>query len=344
MNKKQNHLCVWTIFLATCSFCSGQPCGQIVGWGNNVVGQVTGTKTNTGKITAKDWNAVGVIKIDGQILSNIVSISAGETHGLALRNDGTVFGWGGNTFGEATGKPSPERDYADGPVIIDGQPLNKVKTIAAGRNHSVALKKDGTVVAWGKTPFSTPSGLSNVVAIAAGVDASLALKEDGTVVDWQRKSPKRVSNVIAIEIAKWWGGAKVALKNNGTVIEWYGDAVHNVDGATNVVAIAAGKGHRLALKRDGTVLHWGNDAVVSLVSINGVILTNVTAISAGIGYNLALKNDGTITSWGEMGLSSLTVPDGLTNAIAVSAGGFSMAITTNSAVAERFRQPITSSP
>lgn len=63
-------------------------------------------------------------------------------------------------------------------------------TVAAGQNHSLALKTDGTVVAWGcggaqnVGHCSVPDGLSGVTAIDADQWDSLALKSDGTVVAW----------------------------------------------------------------------------------------------------------------------------------------------------------------
>src|SRR5207248_4600590 len=63
--------------------------------------------------------------------------------------------------------------------------------IAAAYSHSLALKRDGTVVAWGCSraayddgQCSVPSSLSGVTAVAAGTFQSLALKRGGTVVAW----------------------------------------------------------------------------------------------------------------------------------------------------------------
>ena len=62
--------------------------------------------------------------------------------------------------------------------------LSNVTAVAAGGIHSVALKADGTVVAWGHDQWGQCSGLtglSNITVVAAGGNHSLALKADGTV-------------------------------------------------------------------------------------------------------------------------------------------------------------------
>ena len=121
---------------------------------------------------------------------------------------GSVFGWGNQLM----------------PVV---QPGTHFTQVAAGTHHSLALKSDGTVVAWGfnySGQCTVPSGLSGVIAIAAGNSHSLALKSDGTVVAWSDNG---------------WSQSTVPSGLNG------------------VIAIAAGEAHNLALKSDGTVVAWG---------------------------------------------------------------------------------------
>ena len=63
-------------------------------------------------------------------------------------------------------------------VILNGAPATRFTKIAAGYAHSLALKSDGTVVAWGRNSqgqSTVPGGLNGVVAIAAGTPHSLAL-------------------------------------------------------------------------------------------------------------------------------------------------------------------------
>jgi alpha-tubulin suppressor-like RCC1 family protein len=65
--------------------------------------------------------------------------------------------------------------------------LKNVASLAVGMEHVLALKHDGTVVAWGKNQegqCNVPAGLTAVAAVAAARDHSLALKYDGTVVAW----------------------------------------------------------------------------------------------------------------------------------------------------------------
>jgi alpha-tubulin suppressor-like RCC1 family protein len=123
-------------------------------------------------------------------LSNVVAVAAGNGHTLALRKDGTVIGWGFNNVGQATGVPTTY-DPCISPgaeVRISGEILSNIVSIAAGRGYSMALKKDGTIVAWGRMvndlyPVTIPAGLSNVVAISAGDNFCLAITTNRTVAD-----------------------------------------------------------------------------------------------------------------------------------------------------------------
>ena len=138
---------------------------------------------------ASDVNFTGM-----QSFSCTPTISGGGYHSLALKKDGTVWAWGHNEYGQlGDGTQTLGRLT---PVQVSG--LSGVIAIAAGEYHSLALKSDGTVWAWGGnyegqlgdgttnnklTPVQV-SGLSGVIAIAASYRHSLALKSDGTVWAW----------------------------------------------------------------------------------------------------------------------------------------------------------------
>lgn len=122
-------------------------------------------------------------------LSNVIAIAAGSSHSLAVKNDGTVIGWGFNDVGQATGVPTTNSpNVSAGQVTLEGQVLSNVVSVAANRGYSMALKQDGTVIAWGRMannqyPATIPVGLSNVVAIAAGENYCLAITTNSAVAE-----------------------------------------------------------------------------------------------------------------------------------------------------------------
>jgi len=77
-------------------------------------------------------------------LQNVVAISAGDRHSLALLKDGTVRAWGLNRHGQVGDGTSTNRDV---PTTVPG--VRNAVAIAAGGYRSVAVLADGTVMEWG---------------------------------------------------------------------------------------------------------------------------------------------------------------------------------------------------
>jgi hypothetical protein len=223
--------------------------------------------------------------------------------------------------------------------------LSGVTAIAAGSDFSLALKDDGSVVAWGcgfnYGECSVPNGLSDVTAIVAGHFHSLSLKSDGTVVAWgcgggfdygQCSVPNGLSGVTAVSAGVYHS---LALKSDGTVVAWGCTVFDHGEcsvpgGLTGVTAVAAGSGHSLAVKGDGTVVAWGCGAGFDYgeCSVPGG-LTGVTAVAAAHVQSLALKTDGTVVAWGcgNFDYGQCSVPNGLTGVTAIAAGyGHSLAL------------------
>jgi len=222
-----------------------------------------------------------------------------------------IVGWGDNARSQTT--------------IAAG--LSRVVALAAGYDHSQALKSNGTVVGWGDNSYgraTPPAGLSGVTAIAAGYYHSLALKDDGTVVGWganwegQTSIPAGLSGVTAIAAG---GQHSLALKDDGTVVGWgynYFGQTSIPAGLSGVTAIAAGSNHSLALKDDGTVVGWGDNRQGHATPPAG--LSGVTAIAGGYFHSLALKDDGTVVGWGKNWEGQTSIPAGLSGVTAIAAG------------------------
>jgi alpha-tubulin suppressor-like RCC1 family protein len=212
-----------------------------------------------------------------------------------------------------------------------------IKAIAAGGNHTMALKGDGTVATWGDLSATVPAGLTGVTAIDTGaidtgVSHTVALKDDGTLVAWgnndygQATVPPGLSGVVAVAVG---GLHTVALKNDGTVVAWGSNYDINdnwVGQATvpanlsGVVAIAAGESTTIVLKSDGTVIAWGSNYYGETSVPEG--LAGVVAIAAGKYHAVALKNDGTLVGWGSNFYSETSGPADVTGVIAIDAGSY----------------------
>ncbi|MFD0961435.1 RCC1 domain-containing protein, partial [Paenibacillus chungangensis] len=201
-----------------------------------------------------------------------------------------------------------------------------VVAIAGGGHHSLALKADGSVAAWGSNNHgqaNVPAAAENgVVAIAAGEYYSLALKSDGSVVAWGRNDSGQLNIPAAAQsgVVAFAAGRKhaLALKSDGSVVAWgnnlYGQATVPANAQSGVVAISAGFNHSLALKADGSVVAWGDNAFeqtgVPTAAQNGVV-----AIVAGLYHSLALKTDGSVVAWGDNNFGQASVPTNAQNGV-----------------------------
>ena len=319
-------------FLAFQFLHAAPPAGDVIGWGDDIAGQATGVPSYpfvNGKVVMTDTPfATGAVVSASHIVSNVVAVSAGSYHSLLLGSDGTVIGLGDNFFGEAVGFTNELPYRANGKVRIGGAVLSNVVSIATGRTFSLALKRDGTVVAWGQQariediPKLEPEDYTGLKGNMPQIDPKTGLLvqpqkaeekhvirvgtlSDGTVATrLDDQDPVPLSNVVAIVAAPY---TEWVLKSDGTVEGWSGlpsspdgGRLVSVANLSNVVAIAAGRGDYntpVALKRDGTLAVFGRETT-DKGTAPPAGLSNVVAVAAGSSYTLALTRDGMVTGWG----------------------------------------------
>ena len=304
--------------------------GTVRAWGYNKYGQLgNGTSNYDPQATP--------LQVSG--LSGVLAAAAGRVHSLAVKNDGTVWTWGDNQYGQLG---NGVVDYT--PHSTPGRVLgvSGVVGVAGGSRHSVSLKSDGTVWAWGYNHYGQLGngttgdslvpvqvlGLGGVVEVACGSHHSVSLKSDGTVWAWGYNG---------------WGQLGNGTHTNSAVPV----QVSGLSGVVDVAAAGDGVGaHSLAVKSDGTVWAWGHNYTGQLgdgtttssavpVQVSG--LSDVVAVSAGGetdsagAHSLAVKSDGTAWAWGynvtgQLGTGTTTgstVPvrvSGLSGVVAVACG------------------------
>ncbi|MFJ9807275.1 hypothetical protein ACIRTB_03475 [Streptomyces sp. NPDC101158] len=293
--------------------------GTVVGWGNNASGQL-GDGTRTSRLTPVHVCAVGEPAPCASVLTDVVAVAVGDIHSFAVLRDGTVVAWGSNAVGRLgdgtfTDRPSPVHVCAPMAVAPCTSYLSHVTRIAAGFQHSLAVRSDGSVVTWGHNGngqlgngtlvnWNVP-GVINVtgaVSAAAGQFHSVVARADGSVVTFG----------FGAGLGNGTGGQTTEPVQVCAV----GQTAPCASFLTGVKAVAAGDQHSLAVRSDGTVVSWGvnglgqlGDGTTTARSVPVQVcapegcatkLTGVAAVAAGITghHSVALRSDGTVQAWG----------------------------------------------
>ena len=267
--------------------------GTLWAWGNNNIAQL-----GLGDTTDRP----SPVQVGSD--NKWVSIATGADHTIALKSDGTLWAWGGNASGQL-GYTSADTCGLAGPCTKSptqvGSDTDWV-SIATGAYHTIALKSDGTLWAWGRNlagslglgdttnrPSPVQVGSDNQwVSITAGNAHTMALKSDGTLWAWGGNGDGQLG---LGDIAQRLSPVQVGSDN-----KW--------------VLIAAGWDHTIALKSDGTLWAWGyngsgqlglgdTDTTDRLSPVQVGSDNKWASISAGGMHTIALKSDGTLWAWGD---------------------------------------------
>lgn len=298
--------------------------GTVWSWGGEAIvsGQnwLDGPTTFPGKVV----ESIGALR-------NVLRIGAGDDFGLALLADGTLRTWGYNGSGQL-GHSLGENavPLARTVVAADGKPLTDIRAAACDGQFVVAVRADGTVVAWGSNshgqlgnqdmaasgvPLAVP-GLSGIVEVAAGRDFAAALDHAGRVWTWGRNDVGQCARSTRSAIA----------------------APGLVDGLPAIAELSLGRMHTLALDRAGGVWAWGGGAdgrlgdgeavdrpaPVRVANPDGTdFLADIVTVACAT-YSYAIARTGTVYSWGH---SDYGVPvlrpknNGIAGSLDAAAGG-----------------------
>ena len=251
--------------------------GSLWTWGNNRQGQL-----GIGS-TEEQINIPNRVGID----NDWKSISAGGSYVMAIKNDGSLWGWGNNTSYE----------LGDGTNISKNIPTqigvaNDWKNIYSAIYLTTAIKNDGSIWRWGNSggqniKIPTKFGLDlNWKDISAFGYHFLALKNDNSL--WA------------------WGDNVYGQIGDGTISNFRNTPIQIVSEQWN--SITSGLEHSIAIKDDGSLWSWGRNHLYQLgdgTIIDKSIPTRINATSvdwqyvfAGQAHGLALKTNGSLWAWG----------------------------------------------
>ena len=231
--------------------------------------------------------------------SGTPAISLGETHGVILASDGSLWSWGSDFLGWPVlglGKVTAQTR-----LCRIGKDSNWIG-ISASHAHNLAIKSDGTLWAWGENIYgefgvgTTARQLSMTnmpMPAAAGHDwkqaaaggcFSLGLKTNGTLWAWGNN---------------WAGPLGIGSTSNSAVPV-------RVGRGANWTKIWAGLLESVAMQSDGSVWYWGQNPDPAIAQTNGQILvptrvspdTNWVDVGMGEATVFGIKSDGTLWAWG----------------------------------------------
>jgi alpha-tubulin suppressor-like RCC1 family protein len=215
--------------------------GTLWTWGSSTFGQL-GDNTVASKSSPIQTVSGG---------TNWKQVSAGQQVTGAIKTDGTLWVWGGNSYGQLgindiTNRSSPVQTVAGG---------TNWKQVSCGGVFTAAVKTDGTLWTWGhngngqlgvnditnrSSPVQTVAGGTNWKQVAGGYFHTASIKTDGTLWTWG----KNYSGELGIND-----------------ITHRSSPVQTVAGGTNWKQVAGAQSFTCAIKADGTLWLWGSNLV-----------------------------------------------------------------------------------
>ena len=246
--------------------------------------------------------------------------AAGNNHSLTIHPDGTLWTWGDagarvEIFGLGRLNELPQHDWIQRydffccciGEVASVEVLRPTRigiasnwiSVSAGVNHSLGIRSDGTLWAWGSNEFGqlgdgttaprfapVQIGIgSNWTSIAARGNHSLGIRSDGTL--WT------------------WGNNEYGQIGDGTTISRQEPI--RVGAANNWSSVSAGVSHSFGIRTDGTLWGWGRNyagelgdgtAAPRLTPTRIGIANDWIDVSGGMWHSLGIRSDGTLWSWG----------------------------------------------
>ncbi len=240
-----------------------------------------------------------VINVDRITVGYSSSSSATVVANVSYTWNGTVYTNSGTYTKTLAGANSTGCDSTI-TLILTIIPKGCWSKVNAGATHTLAIKGDGTLWAWGANSFGQ---LGNGSSVASKVPAQV-----GTDTNWASVSGgNNFSAAIKTNGTLWiWGYNADGQIGDGTTVNK--PVPKQVGTATNWASVTTGEGHVVAIKTDGSLWAWGFNAYGQIgdgtITINTPTPTQIgtakdwKAVSVKGNFTLALKTNGTLWAWG----------------------------------------------
>lgn len=272
--------------------------GTFYAWGQNAF---------TGFTDDRETFHTTPVDTTGLLPERITSLAVGAGHYLALTEGGRLFSWGENDHGQLGNGSTGD---SSSPVEITGSIRGEVTSIAAGRNHSLAITSDGRLWSWGRNNVGQLGNSENcgncnrllpqdqshhlptsgIKSVAAAYDHSLAVTSDGVTLTW------------GFNVYGQLGNGSIDRSPSPS------DISGRIPGAVKSVLTATT--HSLALTESGSLFSWGDNRYGKLgngsksrsltpIGLSSRIQGSVNSAAAGTEHSLAVTGTGRVYAWGD---------------------------------------------
>lgn len=250
----------------------------------------------------------GLIAEEFKGLTTAPMIVAGP-HAMVLRADGTVLSWGSAQKG-IMGNGIKTRPGARINVPTAAPRLNGIVALTGDSGGAAALRKDGTVWAWGRSLLKDRSaaerglpvrieGLDGVQALSSHGETALAIRSDGTLWGWHTTQGANTQTSLGFNFG-------IRVKSDSPI---------PLPGLKDITAVQAGPGWSLAIDRSGDVWSFGPAADRGQLGRGDVSdkplpkkvagPRDAVSIAAGWYHSLAACRDGSVWAWGAGDMGAL---------------------------------------
>ncbi len=297
--------------------------------------RITLCKTVGGGTGNNSGNQIDTIRPDVGLNNYSQVLSLGDYHSGVIAQNGSLYMWGSNDFGQI-GDGTTEDRYKHKPTKI----LDHVIAVSLGGCHSGAITQDGSLYMWGRNScgqigdgttedrYKPTKILDHVIAVSLGWCHSGAITQDGSLYMWgsndygeigdgttedRYKPTKILDHVIAVSLGDRHSGA---ITQDGSLYMWgYNSSGQIGDGTPgdrykptkildHVIAVSLGGCHSGAITQDGSLYMWGwnngqiGDGTTEDRYKPTKILDHVIAVSLGGCHSGAITQDGSLYMWG----------------------------------------------
>lgn len=263
---------------------------------------------------------------------DVEKVEGGSNHTVAILNDGAVYVWGDNTYGQLGSAVSEGTTYTDTPAFLC------YANNAYARGNKTVYLLDGKVYQTGQefngnsNIIKKVENLENVAKVTLGEKYGIAKDENDIMWRWgamtdnaafslteaNSSTPLKIEYPFAIKQIDSYRNQSLAIDELGQVLAWgegyFADGTDKsktepyptkISGIDNPIHVSRGKNHNLVLDKNGNVWGWGSNSNYPMGNnLGGKVkiatklscISNVQQVAAGTEFSIFLKNDGTL--WG----------------------------------------------